>query len=340
MSTVSGDCNAHPHDGLNVDGPGTVWFDEEFANAIGEIDAGVPAPPPPPPPPPPPTTTTTTPQPPPVSEPQGSSSNLNGSPAIPPAQAGRVTARQPTKVMAWFPRRRPLLVRRRVWVHGHWRIVLRKVFDTSVERIGYGARTTLSGWLRTRDGAALGNQVVWILSAPDDGSKGFTHAATAPTAANGSWTATLPPGPSRLIEAVYGGTSTTEASLSPDVRVIVPSKIQLSIGPSRVPWGGEVLIRGRLLGGYVPAHKAVVSKLLRLRVGTAGSEATVEIPNVDQWGRFQASYCFNQGQGVVGSWLFVSTRSAAGYPYAPASSRRVAVTVGPGNAGRRCSRSS
>jgi streptogramin lyase len=323
MSTVSSDCNAHPHDGLTLDGLGKVWFTEEFVNAIGEMDAGGPSPPPPPPTT---TTTTTTTTPPPVSE-----------PAIPPAQAGKVTARQATKVMARFPRQRALVVRRRVWVRGHWRIV--KVFDTSVERIQYGARTTLSGWLGTPDGAALGNQVVWILSAPDDGSNRFTHAATALTAANGTWTATLPPGPSRLIEAVYGGSSTTEASLSPDVRVIVPSKIQLSISPARVPWGGEVLIRGLLLGGYVPADKAVVSRLLRLRIGTAGSYGTVEIPNVDRWGRFHASYCFNLGQGVVGSWLSVSTRSAAGYPYAPASSRRVAVTVGPGNAGRRCSRS-
>jgi hypothetical protein len=239
--------------------------------------------------------------------------------------------------MAWFPRQRALVVRRRVWVHGHWRIV--KVFDTSVERIQHGARTTLRGWLGTRDGAALGNQVVSILSSPDDGSKRFTHAATAPSAANGTWTATLPPGPSRLIEAVYGGSSTTEASLSPIVRVIVPSKIQLSISPPRVPWGGKVLIHGQLLGGYVPAHKTVVSRLLRLHVGTAGGDGTVEISNVDPLGRFQASYCFNPGQGVVGSSLSVSSGSAAGYPYAPASSPRVPVTVGPGNAGRRCSRS-
>jgi hypothetical protein len=240
--------------------------------------------------------------------------------------------------MARFPRHQALVVRRRrVRVGGHWRIV--EVFDTSAERIQYGARTTVSGWLGTPNGRALGSQVVWILSAPDDGSKRFTRVATARTAANGTWTATLPPGPSRLIEAVYGGSSMTEASLSSDVRVIVPSKIQLSISPARVPWGGELLIRGRLLGGYVPADNAVVSRLLRVRIGTGGSHETVEIANVDRSGRFHTSYCFKPGQGVVGAWLSVSTRSAAGYPYAPASSRRVAVTVGPGNTGRRCSRS-
>jgi streptogramin lyase len=36
MNTLS-DCNAHPHDGLSLDSVGNVWFDEEFANAIGEL---------------------------------------------------------------------------------------------------------------------------------------------------------------------------------------------------------------------------------------------------------------------------------------------------------------
>lgn len=34
--TTLGDCG-HPHDGLNVDSAGHVWFDEEFANALGEL---------------------------------------------------------------------------------------------------------------------------------------------------------------------------------------------------------------------------------------------------------------------------------------------------------------
>src|SRR5207249_3815976 len=36
MTSLS-NCGAHPHDGLNLDGAGNVWFDEEFANAIGEL---------------------------------------------------------------------------------------------------------------------------------------------------------------------------------------------------------------------------------------------------------------------------------------------------------------
>jgi streptogramin lyase len=36
LTTLS-NCNAHPHDGLSLNGAGDVWFDEEFGNAIGEL---------------------------------------------------------------------------------------------------------------------------------------------------------------------------------------------------------------------------------------------------------------------------------------------------------------
>jgi hypothetical protein len=29
-------CGAHPHDGLNQDPTGNMWWDEEFDNALGE----------------------------------------------------------------------------------------------------------------------------------------------------------------------------------------------------------------------------------------------------------------------------------------------------------------
>lgn len=44
LNTLS-NCNAHPHDGLSLDNAaGNLWFDEEFANAIGELPAPAPAP--------------------------------------------------------------------------------------------------------------------------------------------------------------------------------------------------------------------------------------------------------------------------------------------------------
>jgi streptogramin lyase len=50
MNALS-DCNAHPHDGLALDGRRNVWFSQEFANAIGEVIQASPAAPAPAPPP-------------------------------------------------------------------------------------------------------------------------------------------------------------------------------------------------------------------------------------------------------------------------------------------------
>jgi hypothetical protein len=236
------------------------------------------------------------------------------------------------------------LVRRRVRVGRGWRIVRVPVFppvfphivDQTVEHIGFGDGATVSGWLGLSDGIALGGQTVRIIAAPDDGADRFTQVATATTQADGLWSATVGPGPSRLVEAVYDGSGTTEPTGSEEARLIVPAKLRLSVEPRAVPWGGEVTISGRLLGGYIPANRTVVSQLLRLRIGTGGIYETVGIPDVTRAGRFHTIYCFNPGQGVVRFWFAVSTLNETDYPYPPGASDRDTVSVGPGNAARRC----
>ena len=92
-----------------------------------------------------------------------------------------------------------------------------------------------------------------MLTAPDNGLGDFTEAAVATTAANGSWSARLPAGPSRLVEASYAGAPTLEPSMSAQVHVVVPAKVRLiSVSPRRVAWGGTVRIVGQLVG-RVPA---------------------------------------------------------------------------------------
>jgi hypothetical protein len=103
-----------------------------------------------------------------------------------------------------------------------------------------------------------------------------------------------------------------------------------------VSWGKRIVISGRLLGGYIPGGTASVSQLLRLRIGLQHVSQTAGIPNVAANGRFRTTYCFNPGHGVVRFWFSVSTLNETDYPYAPNTSRRVDVTVGPGNARRPC----
>jgi hypothetical protein len=72
-------------------------------------------------------------------------------------------------------------------------------------------------------------------AAPDDRLGTFTQAAVATTATNGGWTASLPTGPSRLVEAVHDGARTLEPSTSRQVHLAVPARIKrISVWPRRV----------------------------------------------------------------------------------------------------------
>jgi hypothetical protein len=227
----------------------------------------------------------------------------------------------------------PRLVRQRRRVHGRWEVIRVPVFphlvQRSVERVGFGKRTAVSGWLGMADGTALAGQTVRILTTPDDGSGRFAPTVSATTAADGTWTAKLPAGPSRLVEAVYGGSATTEPVGSADVRIAVPARLRIRVAPVHVRWGTRIVISGRLQGGYIPVSKTAVAQLLRLRIGVQGVSETAGIPDVTPRGRFRTTYCFNSGHGVAHFWFSVSTLNEADYPFARAGSRRAAVTVGP-----------
>ena len=172
-------------------------------------------------------------------------------------------------------------------------------------------------------------QVVNVLTAPDDGLGHFTVAAVATTAANGTWSARLPAGPSRLVEASYAGAPTFEPSISAQVHVIVPAKVKLlSVSPRRVAWGGTVRITGQLVGGYLPPGGALV----RLRIGQGRSYQTYGVQeHVTGNGRFTTTYTFGAGYaGLYKSyWFQIATLPMGGdYPYAPAASGRRSVLVG------------
>ncbi|MGI8428222.1 MAG: hypothetical protein ACR2OB_02725 [Solirubrobacteraceae bacterium] len=207
-------------------------------------------------------------------------------------------------------------------------VLLPRVVNHASHRVAHGHQTTVSGWLGTIDGSALPGQTVSILTSPDNGQGQFSTAAVVSTAANGSWTARLPAGPSRLVEAAYGGGPTTEATNSAQVRLVVPADVKLlRVIPRKVPWGGTVRLVGRLEGGYLPAGGALV----RLRIGLGSTFTTYGVhEHVGGDGRFTTSYTFGAGVPSVhrSFWFQVASLPMGDYPYAPASSRRLSVLVG------------
>jgi hypothetical protein len=244
------------------------------------------------------------------------------------------------KVMHCHPR----IVRRRVtvWVtvrrHGKKVRVKRKkivrvvlpprLVGSAKRRVRHGLETTVSGWLGTYAGTALSGQTVRVLTAPDNGLGQFSQAAAVTTAADATWTATLPPGPSRLVEAVYDGGSTTEPSQSAQVQLIVPAKVKLlRVWPRRVPWGATVHLTGQLVGGYLPPGGALV----RLRLGFRSTYNTYGVQeHVGGDGRFSTVATFGPGSARIHRtyWFQIASLPMGNYPYAPSASRRVTVIVG------------
>ncbi len=189
-------------------------------------------------------------------------------------------------------------------------------------RIPFGHASSVGGWVGLADGTALPGVPVAVMSATDNGLGRWHQTEVTTTGADGTWSAELAPGPSRLIEAVYPGSDTAEPATSGQVRLTVRTKVLLSIHPRVVRWGHTIKISGRVLGRNIPA-----GKLLRLRIGTARAYSTVGIPDINADGRFRTTWTFAPGHGVVRYWFSVTTLPEADYPYAQSGSRRVYVTV-------------
>jgi hypothetical protein len=198
----------------------------------------------------------------------------------------------------------------------------------AVQHVRYGRPTTVSGLLTQAKGTPLGGKTVEVLTAPDNGLGKFTPAAEVITAANGTWTVSLPAGPSRLIEATYAGGATTERSESGQATLLVPAEVNLtSVTPSQIAWGQTVTIKGRLLGGYLPTAGINV----RLRIGIANAKTTFGVKeHVAGAGNFTASFTFGVGDPSIHRtyWFQIASLPAGDYPYTPAASNRIYVQVG------------
>jgi len=207
-------------------------------------------------------------------------------------------------------------------------VLLPHAVNYTTRRVPHSHATTVDGWLGTTSGTALPGQTIAVLTAADNGQDRFRVAAEVTTATNGSWQAKLPPGPSRLIEAFYGGAPTLEAAVSSQVHLIIPARVKLiNVSPRRVAWGATVQITGQLKGGYLPAGGALV----RMRIGQGTGYSTYGVQeHVTGNGRFSTTYTFGAGDPSLRRrfWFQLASLPIGNYPYAPAASNRIIVTVG------------
>lgn len=221
----------------------------------------------------------------------------------------------------------PRIVTKRVRVDGHWRIkrivLLPHIVRVSTKAAAYGAGSTISGWLGNDRGNAIGGQPVAIQTAPDNGSGAFTTVATTTSAPDGSWSATIPAGPSRIVRALYGGSSTLEPSVSSAASVVVPASLSFAIAPHQTHWGATIKLTGHLNGGYIPPS----GELVVLWVGWPGGSTEIGHLYTGADGRFSSTYTFLRGNGTEQYRLWAATARESDYPFAPARSRPILVTV-------------
>ncbi|HTX33115.1 MAG TPA: hypothetical protein VMD09_17175 [Solirubrobacteraceae bacterium] len=197
----------------------------------------------------------------------------------------------------------------------------------SHDRARLGRPVVLHGLLTTAGGLPIAHARVEIRTAPDNGLSEYASAGTATTDADGSWRATLGPGPSRLISAVYEGAPTVQPSQGTATLTVPASVDVLRVWPRHVGWGGKVHIKARLLGGYLPGGGALV----RLRLGYGNAKITYGVQeHVDGSGIFEVTNTFGVAPpGVIRRyWLQECTLPQGDYPFAPACGPRSGVIVG------------
>ena len=192
--------------------------------------------------------------------------------------------------------------------------------------VPYGKAFTIHGLLVTTQGVPVTNAPVAILTAPANGLGQFSTAETATTTASGAWTAKLPPGPSRLVRTVYGGSATVLPAAG-QATVNVPARITLTVSPSRVPWNGLVTLRGHLDGGYVPRDGVALRLLIALPHRSQPYEPVPFRTNAQ--GDFVIRWSWGAGSGIVTyPFAIATTATESDYPFAASRSRWVPVTFG------------
>ena len=144
----------------------------------------------------------------------------------------------------------------------------------------------------------------------------------ASTSANGTFTASVPGGPTRTIEIAYRAFS-TDASYAAVAKIAeaVEAGVKLAVSPYRTGSEGTITLSGQVLGP-VPAQGVAVELLVHYR----GRWEPFRVPQTDSRGRFEVVYQF---QGGIGRFPFRASvlGGQAGFPFAHGESRPVDVTT-------------
>ncbi len=193
---------------------------------------------------------------------------------------------------------------------------------TSLVRAYRQRALIITGRLHDPGGTPIQNATLDV-SEQVQGSSWPRVVAHANTSGNGTFTAHVPAGPSRVILIGYRALSTdAHFSAQATVRESVNAGVRMHITPRHTGAGGEITITGHV-DGPLPAQGVVVVLLVHYR----GRWEPFRDPRTSRTGRFRMIYQF---EGGVGRFPFRAEvlGGQAGFPYVDGDSSAVAVRTG------------
>jgi hypothetical protein len=196
----------------------------------------------------------------------------------------------------------------------------------SSRAVPYGRGIPYSGRLTTDAGSVLAGLPIEIVESFAAGSQPARRTTVVQTAADGSFSLRLAPGPSRRIEAVFPGTRTLTRAGGGEVELAVQAGVRLRPSSASARVGGApVVFRGRIADpAAVPAGGLPVELQFRLPGRGWSQFRTVQS---DSNGRFRYPYAFSDDDSRGIRFQFRAfVPAAAGWPYEPAASRAAFVT--------------
>jgi hypothetical protein len=180
----------------------------------------------------------------------------------------------------------------------------------------------LTGQLTNNHSAPIAGATLDVLQQVA-GTNDLKLIAHATTSANGTFTLSVPPGPSRTITIAYRARSSDPGyAATARVRETVHASALLKVTPRNSSPTGTIILSGRMQGP-VPPHGAIIELLVHYR----GHWEPFRDPRTNKHGYFHIAYQF---QGAIGRFPFRAQIPAgqAGYPYTIGYSNTVSVTTG------------
>jgi len=193
--------------------------------------------------------------------------------------------------------------------------------------IPFGAPALLSGRLIRADGAGLAGRELRVVARPSRGALAEAARSTVRTGERGGFELRLGPGPSRRVTVSFVGDSGLEPARRSSLELRVRSGVSLRAAPTALRTGDVVRLSGRVRTRGAPVPRR--GKLVAIQYLEAATRRwrPVLVTRTDHDGRFRARYRFRYVSDTASIRLRATALAEERWPYAPGSSRPVAVVV-------------